>query len=277
MALILQRALLWVMVCLVVRAEPATGQALQVRVNRWLEVQQTSGTVRFRRGEQSQPAPVGTRLEAVGDTLETGSRSSAVLAIDTDAGTVYVSQNTTMQVQELRTAPNGSRLTRLRITRGQARFQIRPFANPDSRLEIETPAGRSAVRGTEFGVNVQPDGTTGVSTLEGTVVTEAQNQSVTVEAGQQTLMIPGQAPAAPSRAANRANLTLRWLTLVDDRTVRIAGYTDSINLLEVARVPQSLDRRGQFDILVPLPRNRQIEAMVTTPVGLTQEYNLAVP
>uniref|UniRef100_A0ACD5H295 FecR domain-containing protein n=1 Tax=Desertifilum tharense IPPAS B-1220 TaxID=1781255 RepID=A0ACD5H295_9CYAN len=54
------------------------------------------------------------------------------------------------------------------MTGGQARFRVRRFNHPGSSLEIETPAGSSAVRGTEFGVSVHPDGKTGIATREGT-------------------------------------------------------------------------------------------------------------
>lgn len=259
------------------KAHTAIAQSLQVRVDRWLEVQQISGTVTFQRGTLSQTAQIGSRLQNIGDTLRTGPRSRAVLAIDTDTGTVSMSHNTAIQVQELQVAPNGGRLTRLRILGGQARFQIRPFSPPGSRLEIETPAGTSAVRGTEFGINVRPDGTTGVATLEGSVETEAQLQTVTVGAGQQTIIVPGESPATPTTATNDATLKLRWLTLIDDRTVRVSGQIDPINLLELDGSTPALDRNGRFDTLLPLPTNRRIEVLITTPAGSSQEYELAVP
>jgi hypothetical protein len=70
-------------------------------------------------------------------------------------------------------APNNGRITRLLVPRGQVRLQLRPFTNPGSRMEIETPAGTSGVRGTEFGLNVQPDGKMAIATLEGSVATSA--------------------------------------------------------------------------------------------------------
>lgn len=255
----------------------ALAQPIQVRVERWLEVEQLFGDVFFQRGQNSQPAQVGMRLEAVGDTLRTSSRSNAVLSLDTNMGIITVSPNTSVRIEQLDTTERGGRLTRLRVTGGQARFQIRPFNNPDSTLEIETPAGSSAVRGTEFGVSVQPDGTTGVATLEGSILTAAAGSSVIVDAGFQTLVIPGEPPQNPVPVVDGGQLRLELLTSIDDQTVRVSGQTDPVNLLRIADEPLSLDRTGRFDVLVPLPPDRSIEAIVVTPSGLQQQYRLAVP
>jgi hypothetical protein len=267
----------WFFICCFGLAGVSLAQPLQVRVDRWLEVSHMSGRVTYLQGDTSQPARVGMRLEAVGEGIQTGARSSAVLAVDTDAGTVNLAANTTLRIQQLQNTPSGGRLTRLLVTEGQARFQVRPFSDPDSQMEIETPAGSSAVRGTEFGINVQPNGTTGVATLEGSVVTAAQGQSVTIAAGFQSILVPGQAPTEPVPLTNDVALRLEILTTVDPRTARIRARVDPINLVKIGDVPQTLDRAGRFDVLVSLPPNRQIEAVVIAPSGQQQRYTLAVP
>ncbi|WP_199305653.1 FecR family protein [Pseudanabaena sp. FACHB-2040] len=235
------------------------------------------GSVTFNQGQTSQAARVGTRLQAVGDTVRTGSGSSTVLAVDTGIGFVSVAENTAVRVEQLQTAPNGGKITRLRVTGGQARLQVRPFTNGDSRLEIETPAGVSGVRGTTFGVSVHPDGKTGVATLEGSVVTAAEGQSVAVNTGYQSLVIPGEPPLPPTPLTDNTQLDLRVLVAVNNQTVRVAGQVDPVNLLLIADTPQLVERNGQFDIRVPRPQNQRIKAVVITPLGAKQTYELAVP
>lgn len=258
-------------------APAAMAQTLPVRVDRWLEIDQVYGTVFFQRGSQTEPAREGMRLQQVGDTLRTSSRSNAVLRVDTNTGIITVSPNTTIRILEIRTTESGGRVTRLEVTTGQARFQVVPFTNPDSRMEIQTPAGSSAVRGTEFGVGVQPNGVTAVATLDGAVLAEAQGQSVQVDAGFQTLMVPGEPPLPPVETVQDLNLRLILLTTLDDRTARIRADVNPVNLVTVEDVLQTLNSQGEFDILVPLPANRRIVVVVTAPSGQEQTYELAVP
>lgn len=274
----------WVLVLLVVVTsllivhQDLVAKVLSVRTNRWLEVRQVVGTATYYRGRQSpQLARIGTRLQAVGDTLKTNPQSSLVLAVDTGIGFVNVAENTTIRVQQLQAIADGGRVTRLEVSGGQARLRVRPFTRPSSRLEIRTPAGLSGVRGTEFGVSVQPDGKTGVATLEGRVVAEAQGQAVDVGAKFQSLIVPGEPPSPPTPLTEDTRLQLRLLTTLGNRRARIAGQVDPVNLLLIAETPQTLNRSGEFDITVPLPDNQRIQAVVITPLGKRQVYELAVP
>lgn len=250
---------------------------LQVRTNRWLEVQQMTGTVTYEKEDISELAKIGTRLQTVGEAIQTGVRSSAVLAVDTNIGVVNVSENTRVRIQELQVRPNGGRVTKLQITGGQVRLQVRPFTNPGSQLQIETPAGVSAVRGTQFGIIVHPDGRTGVATSEGSVVTQAQGKEVVVDAGFQSVMIPGEPPSPAIPLKQDSGLKLLLLTRVGNTRARIIGQVDPINLAIVEKRTLVTDRSGKFDITLTLPSNRRIEAVVKTPLGKQQVYELAVP
>jgi hypothetical protein len=257
-------------------------QVLPVRVDRCLELQQITGTVTYRRGQTSAAAQIHTCLEEVGDTLITGQNSSAKLGIDTGIGTISVSENTTLQVQKLDTASDGGKITLLKVTGGQVQLRVRAFTHRESILEIQTPAGVSGVRGTEFGVSVQPSGATGVATLEGSVAASAQGQTVDVDAGLQSRIIPGEPPLPPSPLKDDPSLDIRYLAIVrpsavGQRTVRIVGQIDPVNLLVIADQTQNVERSGEFDLQIPLPTNRQISAVVITPLGTRQAYELVVP
>ena len=255
----------------------AIAQSLKVRVNRWLEVRQVQGAVTLIQGQTTRAARDGDRLQAAGDGVQTGANSTTVLAVDTGVGFVKVSEKTNLRVQQLEKLPDGGQITRLQITGGQARLQVRKFTNPSSRLEIQSPAGLSAVRGTEFGVSIQPDGKTGVATLEGKVAAIAQGASVPIVAGFQSLVVPGEAPTPPTPLREDTSLQLQLLESIGNNQARIAGRVDVVNLVLVNDQPLSLDRNGEFDVRVALPRDRRIRAIVTTPLGSKQLYELAVP
>jgi hypothetical protein len=189
-----------------------------------------------------------------------------------------VSENTDLRISRLQASPSGGRMTELTIERGQARLQVRPFTNPDSEFEIRTPAGVSGVRGTEFGVAVQPDGRTGVATLEGSIEASAQGESVTVPAGFQTLIVQGEPPTPPVPLTDDPGLdvtVLRSIRVDGAAGVQLAGRIDPVNLLMIEGMIQPTDRTGAFD--VQLPVGDRIRATVVTPLGTEQLYELVVP
>ena len=256
---------------------PITAQSVQVRFRRWIEIRQLIGTVFSLQGQTSRPAQMGTRLVQVGDGILTGPRSSTVLAVDNGISFINVSENTTLRIQQLSTNPDGGHVTRLAVTGGQVRLNIRPFTHPSSRLEIQTPAGISGVRGTDFGLSIQPDGKTGVATLEGSVVSSAEGESVMVSAGLQSLIIPGAPPTPPVPLRNDTRLRLRRLTAIDNQRARIVAQVDPVNLVLINDQPQTLSPDGLLDVTVPIPSDRSVTTIVVTPLGSRQIYALAVP
>ncbi|MEM8807012.1 MAG: FecR domain-containing protein [Cyanobacteria bacterium P01_G01_bin.38] len=261
-------------------ATQADARDLSVRVNRWLEFRTLTGNVQYVSSGRTQTARVGARLNAVGDGVRTGRRSSARLAVDTNVGFVTVSENSDVRITQLRANPSGGRVTDLTVVRGQARLQVRPFTHRDSELNIRTPAGVSGVRGTEFGVAVKPDGITGVATLEGRVVSSAQGVSVDVPEGFQTLIEPGEPPQPPEPLRDDPTLivnVLQTATVDGNRVVEIVGSTDKVNLLVINDEVQSTDEAGGFELQVPLLDDRRVQAAVITPLGTEQVYELVVP
>ena len=186
----------------------AQARPLSVRIDRWLELRNASGTVDTLQSGQWQQAQLGQRLGAVGDGLRTGPSSLARLAVDTQVGFISVSENSTFRITQLYTTPRGGKVTELDVPRGQVRVFVRRFTNPDSRLEIRTPAGVNGVRGTDFGIAIQPSGRSSLVVQEGSVASEAQGVSVPVNAGFQNFTIPGQPPTDPVPITEDPNLNL---------------------------------------------------------------------
>jgi len=256
---------------------PLASLPLKVRIQRWLEIRQITGTVSSIQGQQTQPAKVGFRLTQIGDGIATGPRSRSVLAVDTGIGFIDVAERTVLRVQQLQALPDGGHVTHLQISRGQAHLRVRRFTNSSSELKIQTPAGWSAVRGTEFGVAVHPDGKTGLATRAGKVLTGAQGQVVPVQAGFQNLTVPGEPPSPPVPIRENIQLKLQVLKAINPYTARVVGQVDPVNILTIGDIPQITNRNGTFDVRVAMSATRRIQVLVITPLGSRQAYELAVP
>lgn len=265
---------------LVITLATAT-QAISVRLERWIELRNFSGSVTYLSNGQWRPARTGQRIGRIGQGIRTGGGSLARLSVDTDIGFISVSENTDLRIASLTTTPRGGKVTKLEVLYGQARLFIRPFVNPDSSLELRTPAGVNGVRGTEFGVSIQPTGRTGVATLEGSITTSAADRTVVVSAGQQTLLVPGEPPLPPVPLTN--DTTLRISQLQESRLYRgrrsllLRGWCSPYNLLQIDGETQTTDREGNFEVVVPVTSGRSVQATVITPLGIEQVYELAIP
>jgi hypothetical protein len=264
------------------QAMAVADASLRFQVMRALAVSDVTGTVvvRLGGGKSSEAARAGQRLEQVGDSIETQAGAKAVLMLDTQAGTIELAPNTLLRIEYMSVSPKGGYQTQLFLERGQAKVKVKKFSNPDSSLEIQTPAGVSGVRGTEFGLTVQPSGDTGIGTQEGKVLVTGQGQSVEIPAGYQTLLRLGRTPESVRALINRPQLRLRWLTSTQAGQIRIAGQIDPINLLWVNQVAYPIDAQGRFDLLLPIapPQLRSpLTATVITPLGQQQRYELAIP
>jgi hypothetical protein len=73
---------------------------------------------------------------------------------------------------------------------------VRKAHDPDSVFQIETATAVAAVRGTEFRLGIQPDGTTNVAVAQGEVAVTAQGVTVQVSQGEETDVPPDGTPAA---------------------------------------------------------------------------------
>ncbi len=253
-------------------------QQVNVRVDNWLALEQLVGNVLVTLNQRQQPAQKGDRLQNVGDSLVTQARSAARLAIDTGIGTVEVASNTQVQVRELTRNPGDqSRITRLNVAYGRVKLRLRKFSSPNSRLEIHTPAGISGVRGTEFGVVVQPTGKTSVAVLDGAVNTNAQSVDVRVNQGFQNFTIPGEPPSEPVPLRDDPSLQYQFERRIEggQRRLRFVGQTDPVNRVVVNGQPQDTDRQGRFQLEVKLVSFPRVQLQVVTPLGQEKLYDLA--
>ncbi|MBM0744251.1 FecR domain-containing protein [Phormidium sp. CLA17] len=255
-----------------------TQQSVRVRVDRVLEVRSTAGKVDYLSNAFSRPVQIGDVLRKVGDGVATGTRSKAVLFVDTGIGVVDVSENADLRIAGLATAPDNGRIIRLRLTKGQVRLRVRRFTHRGSQLDIQTPASLSGVRGTEFGVAVQLNGKTGLAVLQGAVASAAQRQGTAVTGGFQNFTMPGEPPSAPVPLKNDTRLRYDFERVIEGgiRKIKLRGQVDSVNNVMVDGKPQVTDRSGKFATdLQALPTSLSFQVVVTTPLGKQQSYSVA--
>ncbi len=253
-------------------------QSLQVRTERWLQVEQVSGNVMLRNTNGLRPAKKGDRLQLVGDEIQTDNNSKAVLVVDIGIGTIQVDENTTLRIHALQIAADNGRVTQIDVPRGRVRLQVRRFTNRGSQLDIFTPAGVSGVRGTQFGVGVQPNGKTSVATLKGKVITEAKSQSVLIGAGFQNFTLPGKSPSALMPLNNNPQLRYEVLKTVQGNTrkVWLSAQIDPTHAAKVNGILQNTDRYGRFSIPLFALSYLQIEVIITTPLGNKKVYAIKI-
>ncbi len=258
----------------------AAQPPLQVRFDRWLLLQELTGSVTHEHQSTAQPAKVGDKLSEIGDGIATGKNSTAVLMVDTGIGFITVAENTSLKITDLDYASDNGRITRLAVSGGRVRLKLRRFTHPGSRLEIETPAGLSGVRGTDFGLVVQPGGKTAIAVLNGAVAVSAQNQSIRIAGGFQSFTIPGEPPIPPVPLRDDPTLQYSFEQIIDRgvRRLRLVGQVDPVNSVMVDGVPQATDRYGRFrSSQKPLPKKLRFKVVVTTPLGKERPYDVAFP
>jgi hypothetical protein len=137
-----------------------------------------------------QPATVGMAIYG-GGQVRTGAASSARMELL--EGLVRLSAESVFTVKESVTR-QGTLVTTLFLQEG--RLWVRLMPDQPHEFTVETGNAVAAVRDTRFSVRVA-DGETLLSVADGEAVLIAQEQSVTVTAGQQATVEPGQPPGRP--------------------------------------------------------------------------------
>jgi hypothetical protein len=198
--------------------------------------------------------------------------------VDTGVGVINVSENTTIQIRSFRLASDNGRVTNLFVPRGKARLQIRKFTNRGSQLNIQTPAGISGVRGTNFIVIARTNGNMITTTFKGSVATTAKNQTQMVNGGFQNITIVGESPSIPVPISNDAGLryTINRQTSGSGRSVVFVGYTNPFNTVKVDGLEQSLDRSGKFSLQLPATSSLKVKVTVETAMGKIQDYEIPI-
>jgi hypothetical protein len=189
---------------LLARAEVAPGpqDAVLLTFSGTVEVQPPTG------GDYS--AAHERQALHVGDKLRVGKNSRASLRMS-DLSVLRVYESTVMEIKPP-SKPAANRI--IEIKSGAAYFFNR---DKPQETEFQTPSASGAIRGTEFNLVVQEDGTTQLSLLDGEVVLANAEGSVDMHSGEQGTVQPGHAPqkTALIDAVNIIQWTLYYPAILD--------------------------------------------------------------
>jgi FecR protein len=259
-------------------AAPANPQTqVQARFDRAFTLKNLAGQVEIKPHQQAwRRAQANDLITSIGDQLKTGERSRVDLLLDVGIGSIQVAPSTLIQMREIRRNPDESRVSLFYMPYGSARIKLRRFTSPNTRFEIETPAGVSGVRGTEFGVAAQPSGKTSVAVLDGRVNTSAQGQDVGVDAGFQNFTMPGEPPSPPVPLTDDTKLDYQLDKRIAgmQRQLNFVGKVDPVNVVFANGKVVNTDRQGQFQVSLPVTSRPRLEVIVQTPLGKEQRYAL---
>ncbi len=153
--------------------------------------------VLFRRGSnEAESINRGDDL-AAGDRVVTAGKSAVSLEF-ADGSYLLLGSDSEVVFDALSSFEGQGMLdTRIRLQRGRLENRVKPLPTPGARYEIHTPAAVTVVRGTEFRIAAQSDGVSRSEVTEGRVSVAAAGEEVAVDAGEGTIIEPGQPPAAP--------------------------------------------------------------------------------
>ncbi|MCU7919866.1 MAG: FecR domain-containing protein [Candidatus Thiodiazotropha sp. (ex Epidulcina cf. delphinae)] len=161
-----------------------------------------------RRGKDERSKLQAETLLNAGDRIATGAGSAVSLKFADDS-LLLIGENSEVVFDALSSFHGMGMLdTRIRLQRGRVENRVRPLAKPESRYEIHTPAAVTLVRGTDFRVFVDADGAqTRHEVTEGEVAVSAAGETVSLSAGEGTLVERGEAPRSPRKLLLKPDLS----------------------------------------------------------------------
>ncbi|MCT7984856.1 FecR family protein [Laspinema sp. A4] len=262
-----------------------------------MRVESLRGNVTF----EGRAIQVGDCFQPAIGTWVTEENSSARLRFDNFRGSLEVDEVSEFEIESL---ADGN--VDLFVRQGQVRFSLGrltpdlvselsgtaiamktlPFSleNPlltqdrtgDSPFRVRTPTGVAGVRGTSFGVDVGPNGQTGVRTIDGSVSASALGQEVLVGNGQFTVIAPGLAPTAPQPIPEDSKFELLVTQPRGSNRVLINGKIDSPDILLLNGEPVFTNPDGSFSLLIPRPASRRLRFVVRGPAVRERVYSIPI-
>jgi len=186
---------LLVLIVLVLAAASAESQGLVSAT-----ILSSEGPVEIRRQSNGQPTMTRIKYHISdvlngGDVIKTNMGGRLVLGL-TDGSQAVISENTTVEIQELSHSPR----TLFNVLRGKTRIKIEKVGGQPNPYRVNTPTAVIAVRGTLFDVIVK-DKDTQVFVHEGEVIVSSllkPDQPVVLTSGQKTRVRQQLAPETPT-------------------------------------------------------------------------------
>ena len=189
-----------------------------------------SGEVLVRSSEADQFAPA-----AVDQVLETGAElqtgEDGFVRLDFSNGTIVrVAPSSTFTLQLIEPRPEGL-FTRLRLNAGELWIIL-----TEGELNVETPSGLAAVRGSFMHVAVDPiTGAAATDCLEGDCAFNNNGGAVPLVAGQNAFA--SDANTAPQRGRMNAADVARWTSFNPEAENVLPGLTETARALDMSETP----------------------------------------
>lgn len=250
----------------------AKAQTVQLLNSKgWLEVQRLQGRVTIQTSAE-RLAKLGDRLTKPGDVVTTGPGASTLLKVDNRIGTVQVAQNSELRVRQLGVLRNGGWITTLNLDRGQARLKVDKRIMPsNSVFEVHSPSGVAGVRGTNFGVMLNPQNRLVVGTETGLVEASAQGKTVALEPEFGSALFPGEPPLPPLEVDRKLELNLVEVEFRQGQ-LWLSGSIHPLNTVFARDLELAVDKNGAFGQLIPIPPGDRLPIKVSNSFGEEQGY-----
>lgn len=160
---------------------------------------QLSGIVEVKTADGGWTAVNANTHLSAGARIRTGSLSSAALTFY-DGSQAHLGPNAELSLDEVNALlpAEGFRTVVMTQWAGTSEHEVEIRHDGGSRYEVKTPTGAGLARGTQFRVNVQPDGRASYTVTEGKVDVNNQGRTVSLIAGQTTQFTADEPPADPS-------------------------------------------------------------------------------
>lgn len=161
-----------------------------------------AGTVRIaRQGAADDVAADSGAPILEGFTIKTDNTSRALLTLF-DGSTIYIFENTELQVKSLRTSrfTHGITLVSLAESKGRIRVGVAPTTTGVSRFQVDTPHAVMVLKDGSYSIEVAPQ-LSMISVRTGASEVTALKSTVAVNRGERSSVVAGQPPALPQPAA----------------------------------------------------------------------------
>jgi hypothetical protein len=133
-----------------------------------------------------------------GQTLETDEKGYAYLVFPDNKFT-RVAPSSKITLNYLLRLADGDLKTELLLTKGRIRHLIKQKLRRNETFRTRTPVAVTGVRGTDFRIKIDENGSNTVETLGGTVQLSAGGQAVALRRGEGSRVVEGKAPETPRR------------------------------------------------------------------------------
>lgn len=173
-----------------------------------------------------------------------------------DRTQIRLNQNSQMQIKSVSEAKEWTQ-SAVRLNAGRAWSQARPQSAPGAappaagaRISMETPSATMSIRGTDWEVEVLPDGSTRLAVLSGTVDMANAQGALRVEKGEAALAEPGRAPVKFQLVNPRERV--QWVSSWQPQPRRwTKGHDEAVRLIEAGEITASipaLERAAATDV-----------------------------